>query len=187
MIKTLALAVVALVAALLLYAATRPDTFRVERSVTIQAPPDKVFALINDFHQWERWSPWEDIDPAIRRSYSGAASGKGAVYEWSGNNEVGHGRMEIVESSAPDKAVLQIHFIKPFEARNTVEFTLAAQGGATTVTQAMYGPSPFISKVMGLFFSMDKMVGQKYEEGLARLKAITEKEVDGPCNAPDPV
>ena len=175
MIKTLALAVVALVAAVLLYAATRPDTFRVERSVTIQAPPDKVFALINDFHQWERWSPWENIDPAIRRSYSGAASGKGAVYEWSGNNEVGHGRMEIVESSAPSKAVLQIHFIKPFEARNTVEFTLAAQGGATTVTQAMYGPSPFISKLMGLFFSMDKMVGEKYEQGLATLKAIAEK------------
>ena len=175
MIKTLALAVVALVAAVLLYAATRPDTFRVERSVTIQAPPDKVFALINDFHQWERWSPWEKIDPAIQRRYSGAASGKGAVYEWSGNNEVGHGRMEIVESSAPSKAVLQIHFIKPFEARNPVEFTLAAQGGATTVTQAMYGPSPFISKLMGLFFSMDKMVGEKYEQGLATLKAIAEK------------
>ena len=175
MIKTLALAVVALVAAVLLYAATRPDTFRVERSVTIQAPPDKVFALINDFHQWERWSPWEKIDPAIQRRYSGAASGKGAVYEWSGNNEVGHGRMEIVESSAPSKAVLQIHFIKPFEARNTVEFTLAAQGGATTVTQPMYGPSPFISKLMGLFFSMDKMVGEKYEQGLATLKAIAEK------------
>lgn len=175
MIKTLALAVVALVAALLLYAATRPDTFRVERSVTIQAPPEKVFPLVNDFHQWERWSPWEKIDPAIQRRYSGAASGKGAVYEWSGNNDVGHGRMEIVESSAPDKAVLQIHFIKPFEARNTVEFTLAAQGGATTVTQAMYGPSPFISKVMGLFFSMDKMVGEKYEQGLATLKAIAEK------------
>ena len=175
MIKTLALAVVALVAALLLYAATRPDTFRVERSVTIQAPPEKVFSLVNDFHQWERWSPWEKIDPAIQRRYSGAASGKGAVYEWSGNNEVGHGRMEIVESSAPSKAVLQIHFIKPFEARNTVEFTLAAQGGATTVTQAMYGPSPFISKLMGLFFSMDKMVGEKYEQGLATLKAIAEK------------
>lgn len=175
MIKTLALAVVALVAALLLYAATRPDTFRVERSVTIQAPPDKVFALINDFHQWERWSPWENIDPAIRRSYSGAASGKGAVYEWSGNNEVGHGRMEIVESSAPGKAVLQIHFIKPFEARNTVEFKLTPLGGGTTVTQAMYGPSPFIAKLMGLFFSMDRMVGQKYEEGLARLKAVAEQ------------
>ena len=175
MIKSLALAVVGLVAALLLYAATRPDTFRVERSVTIQAPPEKVFSLVNDFHQWERWSPWEKIDPAIQRRYSGAASGKGAVYEWSGNNEVGHGRLQPLESSAPRKAVLQIHFIKPLEPRNTVGFTLAAQGGATTVTQAMYGPSPFISKLMGLFFSMDKMVGEKYEQGLATLKAIAEK------------
>lgn len=174
MIESVVIAVAVLVVALLIYAATRPDTFRVERSLSIKAPAEKIFPLINDFREWEPWSPWEKIDPALKRSYSGAASGEGAVYEWSGNKNIGQGRMEIVESSPPSKIKLRIDFIKPFEAHNTIEFTLIPQGGSTLVTQAMYGPSPFISKVMGIFCSMDKMVGKKYEEGLANLKAISE-------------
>jgi hypothetical protein len=173
MIESIVIVVAVLLASLLIFAATRPDTFRVERSAIINAPPENIFPLINDFRKWEPWSPWEKVDPSVKRTYSGAASGEGAIYEWSGNKNIGQGRMEIVESS-PSKIRLKIDFIKPFEAHNTIEFTLIPQGGSTLVTQAMYGPSPFISKLMGIFCSMDKMVGKKYEEGLANLKAISE-------------
>jgi Polyketide cyclase / dehydrase and lipid transport len=175
MIKTIAIAIAAVVAAILIYAATQPDTFRVERSTVIKAPPEKIFSQINGFHQWEAWSPWEKIDPAIKRTYSGADSGKGAVYGWQGNKDVGQGRMEIIESTPSSNVLIKIDFMEPFEGHDMVQFTLQPQGDATKVTQAMYGPSPFISKLMSLFFSMDKMVGQKYEEGLASLKAIAEK------------
>ena len=175
MIKIIAILFAMLVAAILVYAATRPDSFRIERSATIKAAPEKVFPLINDFHQWEAWSPWEKIDPGLKRTYEGAASGKGAVYSWNGNKDVGAGRMEIVESTPASKIVLKLDFTAPFAANNAVEFILERQGETTRITQAMYGPSPFISKLMGLFFSIDKMVGDKYEQGLASLKAIAEK------------
>ena len=175
MIKTIAMVLALLIAALLIYAATKPDSFRIERGATIKAPPEKIFALINDFHQWEAWSLWEKIDPALKRIYSGAANGVGAVYEWSGNKDIGQGRMEIVESVPSAKVMLKLDFVTPFEAHNKVDFTLAQQGDETKVTQAMYGPSPYISKLMTIFFSMEKMVGKKYEEGLANLKAIAEK------------
>lgn len=175
MIKTIAIVLVLLIAALLIYAATKPDSFRIERTTIIKAPPEKVFSLINDFHQWEAWSPWEKIDPALKRTYSGAASGTGAVYEWDGNKDIGQGRMEITESSPSSKVSLKLDFVKPFEAHNRVDFTLATQDDSTTVTQAMYGPSPYMSKLMTIFFSMEKMVGSKYEEGLANLKALAEK------------
>ncbi len=176
MLKTIVLVIVVLIGAVLIFAGTKPDRFRIERSISIKAPPERIFSLINDFHQWEAWSPWEKIDPALQRTYGGAARGQGAVYEWRGNKDVGHGRMEIIESVPPSKVALKLDFIKPFEAHNTVEFTLATQGDTTTVTQAMYGPSPYMSKLMGLFFSMEQMVGQKYEEGLANLKTIAEKQ-----------
>jgi len=175
MLKILATIVIAVIAAALLYAATRPDTFRVERSTRINASPEKLFTLISDFHQWENWSPWEKIDPALQRTYSGATQGRGAIYAWAGNKDIGQGRMEVTEAAAPSKVVIKLDFITPFEAHNTVEFTLVPEGNATTVTQAMFGPSPFISKLMSLVFSMDKMVGGKYEEGLANLKALAEK------------
>jgi uncharacterized protein YndB with AHSA1/START domain len=151
MIKTIIVTVV-LIAAIFIYAATRPNSFRVQRATSIKAPPEKIFLLINDFRQWAAWLPWEKIVPAIKRTYSGAANGKGALYEWSSNKDIGQGRMEIIESSPPSKIALKIDFIIPFEARNTVEFTLVTQGDCTTVTQAMYGPSPYISKLMGIFF-----------------------------------
>jgi Polyketide cyclase / dehydrase and lipid transport len=175
MFKTIAAIIAVLVAALLVYIVMQPDTFRVERSISIKAPPEKIFAQINGFHQWEAWSPWEKIDPSVKRSYSGADSGKGAVYGWQGNKDVGKGRMEIVESTPSSNILIKIDFMEPFEGHDMVQFTLQPQGDATKVTQAMYGPNPFISKVMSLFFSMDKMVGQKYEEGLASLKSIAEK------------
>ena len=175
MIKTIATVLALLIAAILIYAATKPDSFRIERSTTIKATSEKVFALINDYKQWEAWSPWEKIDPALKRTYSGAASGVGAIYEWSGNKDIGQGRMEIVESTPSTKVSLKLDFITPFEAHNMVDFTLAQQGDTTTITQAMYGPSPYLSKLMTIFFSMEKMVGGKYEEGLANIKAIAEK------------
>lgn len=175
MLRTIALVLVMLIAAVLLFAATRPDNFRIERSITIHRPAEKVFPLVNSFHQWEAWSPWEKIDPQLTRTYSGAADGLGAVYAWSGNKDIGQGRMEIIESKPFSSLTIKLDFITPFEAHNKVSFTLVPQGNDTVVTQAMYGPSPFISKLMGLFFSLDKMVGSKYEEGLASLKSLAEK------------
>jgi hypothetical protein len=175
MVKKIAAVVVLLAAGILVYAATRPDTFRIERSTSIRATPEKIFPLINDFHQWEAWSPWEKIDPAVKRSFLGAMSGKGAVYVWQGNTEIGHGTMKIIESTPSANVLIKIDFMKPYAAHNTIEFTLERQGDAAKVTQAMYGPSPFLSRLIGLFWSMDKMVGKKFEEGLASLKAIAEK------------
>jgi hypothetical protein len=175
MLKITLWAVLALVALVLGYAAMQPNSFRVERTISIKAPAEKIFPLLNDFRRWEAWSPWEKVDPALKRSYSGAASGVGAVYAWEGNKDIGHGRMEITESSAPNKLVLHLHFIKPFEAHNNVDFVLKPQGDTTQLTQAMYGPSTYMSKLMSLFFSMDKMVGSKYEEGLAAIKVLAEK------------
>ena len=175
MIMKLVVVVVVLVAALLAYAATRPDTFRLERATSIKAAPEQIFALVNDLHQWQAWSPWEKSDPQLKRTYSGAAGGTGAGYAWVGNREVGAGSMQIVEAVPPVRLLLKLDFSAPFEAHNMVEFRFERQGDLTRVTQAMYGPSPYISKLMGLVFSMDKMVGGKFEEGLANLKALAEK------------
>ena len=163
------------IAGVLAFAATKPDVFRVQRAVSIKAPPEKIFPLIDDFHDWVAWSPYEKIDPALQRSYSGPQSGKGAVYEWQGNNKVGKGRMEITQSSPSSKIVIALHFMKPFEARNTAEFTMVPEGDATSVTWAMHGSSPFMAKVMCIFMSMDNMVGKQFEEGLANLKTVAER------------
>jgi Polyketide cyclase / dehydrase and lipid transport len=175
MIKAIVIIIVVLVAGLLLYAATRPDTFRVRRSASINAPPEKVFALLNDFHRWGVWSPWEKMDPSMKRIYSGAANGKGAVYEWEGNRKVGQGRMEITESSPSAGVTIRLDFIKPFEAHNVAEFTLEADGGSTNVTWWMHGHLPYIAKVIHVFFNMDRIVGKDFETGLANLKAVAEQ------------
>src|SRR6218665_2773873 len=175
MFKVIGIAVVVLIAAVLALAATRPDTFRVERSVTIKAPPDKVFALLDDFHQWTQWSPWERMDPAMKRTHGGAPKGKGALYGWEVNKDVGKGQMEINEATPPSRLFVKLDFLPPFEAHNTAEFVLVPQGDATTVTWAMFGPNLFIGKVMSLFVSMDRLVGKDFESGLANLKAVAEK------------
>ena len=169
------LIIAALIAAVLIYAATRPDIFRVERSLSIKAPPDKLFALINDYRNWPSWSPYEKLDPAMQRKLSGAESGKGAVYEWEGNKKIGKGRMEILESSPASKISIKLDFFAPFEAHNTAVFTLAPNGGATDVTWAMHGPAPFMSKLMGVVMNFDKMVGGQFAEGLANMKTVAEK------------
>jgi uncharacterized protein YndB with AHSA1/START domain len=174
MLKIIAIVIAVVIAVVLIYAATLPDTFRVERSASIKAPPEKIFPLINDLHSMQAWSAWEKVDPGMKRAHSGNASGVGAVYEWEGNKDIGQGRMEITESS-PSRVSLRMDFIKPFAAQNTVEFTLKSEGDVTRVTQAISGPSPYISKLFGLFCSMDKMIGEKFEESLAGLKSIAEK------------
>jgi uncharacterized protein YndB with AHSA1/START domain len=166
--------ILAIIAALLGFAATKPDTFRVERATSINAPPEKIFALITDLHSWGAWSTWETKDPAMQRTYSGAATGKGAVYEWDGNRNIGKGRMEIVDTPTPSKVVIKLDFITPFEGHNIAEFTLAPKGSSTDVTWAIHGPNRYIGKVMSLFFSMDSMIGKEFETGLANLKTVAE-------------
>ncbi len=175
MLKKIALVVVVAVAALLIYAATRPDSFRLERTVTAKAPPDKLFALVNDFHAWDAWSPWDKLDPAMKRTFSGPAAGKGAAYAWEGNSKVGRGRMEIIESVPSSKVAIKLDFMEPIEARNITEFTFTPKGDATVVTWAMHGPSPYVSKLIGIFASMDSMVGKDFDKGLAALKSAGEK------------
>ena len=174
MVKITALVAAGLIVGLLVYAGTKPDAFSVQRSMDIKAPSEKIFTLIDDLQNWAAWSPWEKMDPIMKRTYSGAARGKGAVYEWEGNRDVGKGRMEITDTSSPSKVVIKLDFITPFEAHNTAEFTLGPAGDFTNVTWAMYGPNPYMSKVMTVFFDMDSMIGKQFETGLANLKAIAE-------------
>src|SRR5882724_6551980 len=163
------------IAAVLILAATKPVVFRVQRAATLRAPAEKIFPLINDFHQWGTWSPYEHKDPGMKRTFSGAESGKGAVYAWEGDKNVGSGRMEILDTSVPSKIVIKLDFFKPFEGHNTAEFTMLPQGDATNVTWLMHGPSPFMGKIMHVFINMDKMIGKDFEAGLANLKSLTEK------------
>ncbi len=163
-----------LVIIFLAYAATRPDSFSVQRSTAIQAPPQKIFALIDDFKAWPAWSPWEKLDPAMTRSFSATTSGKGANYAWAGDSKAGAGRMEIIDDAAPTSITIKLDFIKPIESSNKVVFTLEPKGDATTVTWTMNGPSPFVSKVLGVFFNMDEMIGGDFETGLGNLKAFAE-------------
>lgn len=174
MVTMLVIVIVVALVGVLSVAASRPDTFRIQRTISIAAPQDAVQTLIEDFHRWVDWSPWEKLDPALQRSYSGQPQGLGAIYEWSGNQKVGQGRMEIIES-LPGKVLIQLDFFRPFKASNKAEFQLQAAGGGTQVSWAMYGPSPFISKLMSLVASMDKMVGKDFERGLAQLKVVAER------------
>jgi uncharacterized protein YndB with AHSA1/START domain len=150
------------------------DTYTVERSAVVDAPAEHVYAQLVDFHRWPAWSPWEDIDPAMQRSYAGAEQGVGAVYAWAGNRKAGEGRMEIAEAVEPHRIDIDLRFEKPFKARNDTRFVLTPEGGGTLVTWTMTGKKTFATKVMGLFTSMDSMVGKDFEKGLARLKAVVE-------------
>jgi uncharacterized protein YndB with AHSA1/START domain len=174
-IAVIAVVLVLALATALILAARKPDTLRVTRATSIKAPAERIFPLINDFHQWGGWSPYEHKDPAMKRGYSGAESGKGAVYAWDGNNNVGSGRMEILETQAPSRIVIKLDFIKPFEGHNIAEFTMLPQGDATNLTWTMVGPAPFMSRLMQVFINLDHMIGKDFEAGLANLKKLTEK------------
>lgn len=174
MIAKLFLALVALLVIVLVVASTKPDSFRVERSVSIKAPADKIFPYINDLHQWDAWTPY-NRDPAMKKTFGGSAAGKGATYGWEGNKEVGKGNMVITESSAPNLVRMDLHFEKPFEANNQVDFKLVTEGDSTKVTWGMDGKNNMISKVMGLFINMDNMIGKDFQAGLDKLKTVAEK------------
>lgn len=174
MLKTLLLIVVAAVAVLLIYAATRPDTFRVERSAQIQAPPERLFPLVNDLRAFNTWNPYEKKDPAIKGRYNDVASGPGAVYAWE-SDKVGVGNMQIESSEAPGKVKMRLNFVKPFSASNEVTFTMLPQGESTRVTWAMEGRLNYLAKLMHIFFNMDRMAGQDFEDGLSNLRTLAEK------------
>jgi len=174
-IAIIALILAVAIVAVLVLATTKPNSFSVRREITVKAPAEKIFPLINDFRQWVAWSPYEHRDPALKRTYGGAESGRGAIYGWEGNSNVGSGRMEILESAAPSKIVIKLDFFKPFEGHSTAEFTMLPQGDATHVTWLMHGPAPFMNKLMQVFMNLDNMIGRDFEAGLANLKQITEK------------
>jgi uncharacterized protein YndB with AHSA1/START domain len=163
------------VAALVAIASRKPDAFRVERAADIKAPAEKIFALLEDFHAWNAWSPWAKKDPVAKGSFSGPAKGVGAAFAWDGNAKVGKGRMEIIDSEPVRRLVIKLDFEKPFKGQNQAEFTLRPMGDVTRVTWAMTGPMPFISKIMSTFFDMDKMIGQDFEAGLASIATIAEQ------------
>ncbi len=170
------LVLIVAVACLLFYVSRKPDRFRVVRNTHISAPPKKVFAHLNDFHRWEAWSPWEKMDANVKRFYEGSASGVGAKYRWEGNKDLGVGEMEITESMPYTRVGLKIHFIKPFDAQNEITFILTPDNGGTRLEHAMFGPQPFMAKLMSLFFNMEKMVGPKFEAGLADIKRLAEAD-----------
>jgi len=177
-IVIIAIVLALVIAVVLILAATKPAEFRIERAAVIEASPEKIFSLIDDFHQWRAWSPWENRDPALKRSYEGAPRGRGAVYAWEGNRNVGAGRMEILSATSPSAIVIKLDFIKPFEGHNTAEFTMLPQGSATGVSTnviwAMHGPAPLLHRVMQVFMNMDRMIGKDFEAGLANLKKASE-------------
>ncbi|WFU41895.1 SRPBCC family protein [Bradyrhizobium sp. CB82] len=178
MLKAVAIIAIVLaagIAGILVFAATKPDTFRVERALAVKAPADAIYPFIADFRRWTSWSPYEGRDPDMKRSFGGTTQGKGATYAWDGNKDIGAGRMEILEANMPSKLRIKLDFERPFEGHNIAEFTFVPQGGATLVTWAMYGPAPFLSKLMQVFVNMDNMIGKDFETGLANLKKLTEK------------
>jgi hypothetical protein len=176
MLKFIGVLAVLAIAVILTIAAMKPETFIVERSVTINATPEKIATLVNDFHSWQAWSPWAKLDPTMKTTYSGAPSGVGSIYEWEGNSKVGKGRMEI-RSVQPIKTSIKLDFLKPFEGHNVADFVFEPEGStATRVTWVMYGPLTFFpGKLMSVFTTMDKMIGDDFQRGLANLKAAAEK------------
>ncbi len=171
---TVLLVLAVLIGGVLVAASMRPSTFSVRRSATMSATPQEVFAHLEDFRRWSSWSPWEALDPAMKRTHSGSESGVGAIYEWSGNKKVGRGRMEIVESKPSNLIRLKLDFYEPFESHNTTDFTLEPTEQGTRITWDMRGPANYISKLMGLFVSMDKMIGKDFDKGLSNLKSLVE-------------
>ncbi|MET0149605.1 MAG: SRPBCC family protein [Acidimicrobiales bacterium] len=147
------------------------NTYTVERRALIPAPPARVYAALADFHDWPNWSPWEGLDPDMTRTFSGADAGVGAVYEWKGNRKAGEGRMEITAAEEPTGVTLALDFLKPFKSSSTTRFQLEPEGDGTRVTWTMQGPKTFVTKVMGIFTSMDKLIGKDFEKGLTQLEA----------------
>ena len=176
MLKKILLGLVLLIAILAVVVALQPNEFKVTRSITINAPPEKIFPLVNDFHQWAKWSPWEEKDPAMKRTFAGPEAGKDSVYSWVGNADVGEGSMTITESKPAELILINLQFKKPMESEAKTEFAFKPQDQATTVTWTMSGTNNFIGKAFCLVMNMDKMVGGDFELGLGKLKTVAEGE-----------
>jgi len=174
MLWKILIALVVIVVGLVAVIALQPARYRVSRSTTIAAPAPVVFAQVNDFHRWAAWSPWEKIDPAMKRTYEGPPAGVGASYTWVGSGEVGEGRMTIVESRPSDLIQVKLEFVKPFAGTSVAEFTFKPEGDRTLVTWSMTGDKNFIAKAIHLVMSMDRMIGDQFEKGLAAMKTVAE-------------
>jgi hypothetical protein len=174
MLKIILISLAVIVLVLVVIIALQPSEFRVARSTTISAPPPAVFAQVNDFHKWEAWNPWGKIDPAMKQAYDGAPAGTGAVYTWAGNNEVGEGRMTIIDSRPTELIRIKLEFFKPFAATNTAEFNFKPEGNQTAVTWSMFGEKNFMAKAVHMFMNIDKMIGGQFEKGLVSMKAAAE-------------
>jgi uncharacterized protein YndB with AHSA1/START domain len=174
MFKKILVAIAAVVVVFVVVVAIQPSEFRITRTATISAPAPAVFAQVNDFHNWETWSPWAKLDPAAKTTFEGQSAGTGAIFRWAGNKEVGEGSMTITESHPPDLIRIKLEFLKPFAATNTTEFTFTPEGNQTAVTWSMAGKNNFIAKAICLFLNMDKMVGGQFEKGLVNMKSVVE-------------
>lgn len=176
MLKKIALTLAAAIVILLIVIATRPAEFKIERTASIKAPAWLVFGLVNDFRQWHSWSPWEKLDPAMKKTFGEKAAGEGATYGWVGNDQVGEGRMTITEAKASQYVKLKLEFLKPWTATNQATFTFTSQGGSTSVSWSMQGENDFMGKAFALFVDMDQMVGKDFERGLATMGTVAEAE-----------
>jgi len=174
MLKKISIGLAAAIGIFLVVVAMQPDTYQVTRKATIAAEPAKVFALVNDFHEWTKWSPWEKLDPNMARTFGGTASGTGATYAWKGNSDAGSGQMTVTESRPAERVGIKLEFVEPFASVADTVFAFTPNGGATEVQWTMSGDHNFISKAMCLFVSMDKMVGPDFEKGLAQMKTVAE-------------
>jgi hypothetical protein len=174
MLKKILAAVLAIVVVLVAVVAMQPSEFRIARATTIAAPAPVVFAQVNDFHKWEAWNPWGKLDPAVKQAYEGAPAGTGAVYTWSGNSQVGAGRMTVVESRPSDLVRIKLEFFKPMAGTSMADFTFKPEGDQTAVTWTMTGTNSFVAKALGLVMNMDRMIGGQFEKGLADMKTVSE-------------
>ncbi len=175
MLNVILIIIAVIIVVLVIVIALQPAESRVSRSTTISAPPAAVFAHVNDFHMWEAWSPWEKVDPAVKKTYGGSPTGVGATYAWEGNKEVGAGNMKIIESRPGELIRIHMEFLKPMKGLSTTDFTFKQEGDDTIVTQTMYGPKNFVSKAMCLVMNIDNMIGGMFEKGLASLKSVVER------------
>ncbi|HMJ55405.1 MAG TPA: SRPBCC family protein [Polyangiaceae bacterium] len=174
MARKILIGVAALIVLLVIVILTRPATFHIERSITMSAPPETAFAQVNDFRAWPAWSPWEKLDPQMKKTFEGPPAGVGAKYAWAGNDKVGEGRMTMEKSEKPSTIGIKLEFLKPFEATNDTTFTFAPAAGGSKVTWAMDGENTFMGKAASLFMDMDKMLGDDFEKGLAAMKTAAE-------------
>ena len=175
MFKKILVGLALIVAILAVVIALQPNDFKITRSVTISTPPGTVFPLVNDFHQWAKWSPWEGKDPNMQRTFAGPDSGVGAIYRWDGNDDVGQGSMTITASKPAELILIKLQFMKPMESECDTEFTFTPQNQNTVVTWTMSGQNNFIGKAFSLFMNMDKMIGNDFEKGLAKIKEVAEE------------